>query len=299
MRKPLRFFVMTSESINNQIRNKIKINGGAVHYHGYSLSFPHGVGMGTLSKLYWKGEKGFEESTSRVLIELFKLNSVFFDIGSNFGFYSVLSKKVNPDLQVIAFEPFQIMARQNDLFRIHNDVKYTLIPKGVSDANRLEEFFVPEMLDQEKEVSTASFQKEFFFNTKFKSKSLKVECITLDTFVKDFFKSNMPEKGFCLKIDVEGHEMAVLRGSEQVLKSLRPMFVCEIDFKNAIEALEYFQRLNFEIFHIQPLGVVKFNAEDFLLKIKKNRDFLICPVERIKGSPHNFIAYHNFASAFQ
>src|SRR5688572_27590413 len=117
IRQPLRFLVSSSESINNQIRKKIKINGGSVTYYGYTLRFPNGVGMGILSNLYWKGERGFEEATGRVLIQLFKLNSVYFDIGSNFGFYSVLAKKVNPAIEVFAFEPFETMVRQNDLFR--------------------------------------------------------------------------------------------------------------------------------------------------------------------------------------
>ena len=295
VRKPFKVLSKTLDLVSRQIRKKVKVNSGAIHYYGIQLRFPTNVGRGVLSNIYWKGESGFEEATGKVLMEMFKRSSVFFDIGSNFGFYSVLAKKVNAQIQVVAFEPLASMVRQNHDFRKANDVEYTVLSKGLSDRNSVEELFVPEMPDTEKEISSASFDKDFFFNKKFEHTSVTIECITLDSFAEEYAHAG-ELTNLCMKVDVEGYELSVLKGAQKVLRSFRPLVVCEVDPKNAAPLFEYFRSLEFEIFHVQPLGLVKFSMNDFLSDFKKHRDFLITPREKLKDHHRNFYAHRQFAT---
>src|SRR5436190_4468237 len=55
--------------------------------------------------LFWGNVEGFEYHAVKVFIRLARTSGVFFDIGANIGYYSLLSEKINPELEIYAFEP--------------------------------------------------------------------------------------------------------------------------------------------------------------------------------------------------
>src|ERR1700730_16106652 len=57
--------------------------------------------------------------------------------------------------------------------------------------------------------------------------SIEVETVTLDSFGR---KHALPS---IIKIDVEGAEAAVLRGSEEIFRSAKPVVICEIHHAQA------------------------------------------------------------------
>src|SRR5687767_2594144 len=56
-------------------------------------------------RAFWLGTFGFESETTKVFWDLAVRSSVFLDIGSNTGYFSLLATAANPDLRVFAFEP--------------------------------------------------------------------------------------------------------------------------------------------------------------------------------------------------
>src|SRR5260221_11284345 len=84
---------------------KVKVNGTVVNYAGTTIRFPKSVGINICSRIYWLGTEGFEPLAGKTLLLLFMKADVFFDIGSNFGFYSVLGQKVMKGIEVFCFEP--------------------------------------------------------------------------------------------------------------------------------------------------------------------------------------------------
>lgn len=288
VRHPLQLLSRVFAGMIKQIQNKIKINTGVVSYYGYSLTYPRDVGIGALSNIYWKGEKGFEATTGQLLVQLFKQSDVFFDVGSNYGFYSVLAKKVNPRLSVTAFEPNTLMAKQNERFRLSNGVEYILDSRGLSEAPSELDFFIPQR-EGIKEVTTSSFNKNFFFNKKQKMEVSKVICTTLDD-AWDTFKIKGASPNVCIKIDVEGYEINVLRGASNVLESVRPIIVCEVEMapgRNPVLGLVYDK--DFEVYHIQPSGLVRILEADLRTHFGKERDFLFMPSEKSRFNGVNYV----------
>ena len=57
-----------------------------------------------LRELYWNYYKCDFEFTN-ILLDLTKNSKVFFDIGANIGYYTMIAKKANPELNIYSFEP--------------------------------------------------------------------------------------------------------------------------------------------------------------------------------------------------
>jgi FkbM family methyltransferase len=94
-----------------------------------------------------------------------------------------------------------------------------------------------------------------------------------------------------LKVDVEGHELSVLRGSEELLKRARPMVVCEVGHANLNGMAEYdlfrwLEARNFVAFGIllRPLSIRRIGAAEERLG-GSAEDALFVPVERVKTLP--------------
>lgn len=278
-RKPSKIFVSIATSMVRQIHRKIKINTGEINYNGYRIKYPENVGIASLSNIYWKGEVGFEPATGKVLIELFQNCNVFLDVGSNYGFYSVLAKKVNPGIEVAAFEPNALMALQNDMFRAANGLEFTLIRKGVSDISTTMKLFVPAR-DGLKEIGTSSFKEDFYYTSGATKNAVDVECITLD----EYWAKHMLEKRgtrACMKIDVEGFEFNVLNGSKTLIETIRPLIVCEVDFtaKNSHHVFSFLTERKYTIYLIQASGLIKLSIVDFNTNFGRDHDFLFLPNE--------------------
>ncbi len=91
--------------VADQIRMKVWVNGGTVNYDGMKITFPRNVGVSYASDIFWNDVDGFEPNTWRVIKHFLGQSSLFIDVGSNIGLYSILAKKVNPDLRILAYEP--------------------------------------------------------------------------------------------------------------------------------------------------------------------------------------------------
>ncbi len=88
---------------------------------------------------YWYGTR-FEEPTPAILQEWSVGASHFFDIGSNYGFFSFLLYSSVPQLEIFSFEPNpKTFARLSDICARNGATRIHPQPYGLSDAaGRLE-----------------------------------------------------------------------------------------------------------------------------------------------------------------
>ena len=134
--------------------------------------------------------------------------TLFVDVGANIGFYSLYSAtKISPHGKVYAFEPspstFQILQENIELNQHENAIQ--LHCSAVSD-HQGEILFLNSALNPESSrvVETAEIDN--------KTELIRIPCIDLDSF---FDNLNSPPIKL-VKIDVEGHELSVLRGMKKI-----------------------------------------------------------------------------------
>lgn len=165
----------------------------------------------------------YEEAVERMLSSHLRPGSVFYDVGAHIGVLSLVAARVvGTQGAVFAFEADPANAarleehvQRNGFEQIH------VVPCAVwSSGGRLpfERASAHSSLNQ---GAIAMKQAATTANT------LDVEAIALD----DFGRSHvLPD---LIKIDVEGVEAAVLRGSEEIFTARKPVLICEIHHAEA------------------------------------------------------------------
>lgn len=135
------------------------------------------------------------------------------DVGANVGLFTLaLHQRTR---QVIAFEPLPALAAE---LRHRFGPSVQVLEVALSDRAGATTLFVP-YEGQRAIESRASLNDDA--NPDFALRPLQVETRRLDAYGFD-------DVGI-IKIDVEGHELAVLRGAEQTIRRCRPVLVVEIE----------------------------------------------------------------------
>lgn len=180
-------------------------------------------------------------------------DSIVFDIGANIGAYSV--RIHNNRCKIVAVEPssqnFILLKRNIEHNKINNVL---LIYKALSDKNGYIEFY-----DDKSSGASSSLVKH---NNNMNS--YNVESIRLDDLIEQY-KINVKGKKICIKLDVEGAELDILKGSEKLLQNKDVNIIMEthpsiIDPKTVKEFLE---RHNFNVMFLnysQPFLLANKNS---------------------------------------
>lgn len=165
----------------------------------------------------------FWESKSRkIFSQLSKTSNVVFDIGSYSGIYTLLAAKSNNNVKTYSFEPnpelFIILSKNIKINRLKNSKIETL----ALDEN---EGVATLYINHERFSSAASLKK----NSN-QGASFQVKKTTLDSFVNREKITNID----LMKIDVEGYEINVLKGSLKSLTNFRPIILMESLSKDSL-----------------------------------------------------------------
>ena len=153
---------------------------------------------------------------------------LFLDIGANAGMSALSIFTLIPNARVISFEPNPIHYSYLDKLR-GKFSNFQYMPIGLADEAKFLDFYCP-IYNGKQMTSLASCDYDFakswlskgtvyFFDAqKLKIKKITIEVKTLDSFqLKPDF----------IKIDVEGFEYQVLLGSEETIRSCRPILLVE------------------------------------------------------------------------
>lgn len=196
----------------------------------------NGYGREIESTIFWNGLNAFEGNTLRWWKILSKRSQVILDIGANTGIYALLAKTLNPAAEVHAFEPisrvYSILAANIVLNQA------VLSPLAVHRVALSDYNGDGQMFDLPVEhMYTASLNKDIHAErgNPMAACTEQVKVERLD----HFLNSHHCEGLDLIKIDVESHEPAVLRGLGDWLPHFHPSLIVEIwnnDVGAAVEA---------------------------------------------------------------
>lgn len=209
------------------------------------------------------------------------------DVGANIGQTLNSILRLAPDRPYVGFEPQAYACSVIEIFIIENKLKDKIVlPIGLSNESGV--------------VGFDSFGLDFatFYNTGATTVSSFAEVQTLPVAKRhiivergdDIFRSLKIEDMALLKIDVEGAELAVLQGSEQTIKDMRPFITLEIlpphlrggtpkDFhEEGDEMLAWLRQRDLHLYQIDRDGRVK-KVSDRLDEKVRTRDYIAVPGE--------------------
>ena len=180
--------------------------------------------------------------------------SVVFDVGANVGEWTAFVLKYNPRAKLHCFEP--------SLFTFHQLTSRNF-PSHIACNNF-------GLSSSEGEAKLLIFKEGNVLNSLYRRENLqdmgiplqeKEERVRLKTLDNYCLERQIQQIDF-LKIDVEGHELEVLRGSSEMLRQERIGIIqfeyggCNIDSKVFLKDLfDAFQGLPYEFYKILPKGV--------------------------------------------
>lgn len=165
---------------------------------------------------------GNYEIRERRFVERFlKKGMTVFDIGAHHGFYTLLaSKKVGNEGLVIAFEP---SPRERKRLVLHVKLNccrnVTVEPFALSGVSGKSKMYIV----QGRDTGCNSLHMPIVNE---QVKEIEVDSTTLDNYIE---RNNISTIDF-IKLDVEGAELEILKGSKKLLSAKsRPVILCEVD----------------------------------------------------------------------
>lgn len=209
---------------------------------------------------------------------LFARSDQFIDVGSNFGIYSFMARRVNNKISVLSFEPLDNIANDYVVFQRYNGLTADDLHRiALSDASGEAVLNVPDVFHVDSKISSASLESDFSYNLKFNQDTKKISKIRLD----DFWKQNsrlFKSSGIVIKIDVEGHEAKVLRGGREFLTKFRPWLVVEVDLdeKRVNDFIHEIEKSGYMIYAITGYGYFKILLSQ-LSVYRGEKHFLLIP----------------------
>lgn len=220
------------------------------------------------NEIFWSGlTNGWEKISMRLWIELSKKSDFIIDIGANTGIYSLVSKSVNPNSHVFAFEPvkrvFEKLLFNNDLnnYNIHC---YELAISNYDGEAIIYDAPTPHIYSVAVNKNISGLSNTI--QTKIKTQKLS-----------SFIEREKIKKIDLIKIDVETHEPEVLEGMEEYLKLFKPTILIEVlNDEVGSKIQEIVKNIDYVYFNIDEV-----NSPKRVFEIKKSDyyNYLICTLD--------------------
>jgi FkbM family methyltransferase len=194
-----------------------------------------------------------EELHTRFFRQLVGPGMVVFDIGANVGYYTLQAAvRVRPDGQVHAFEAvsstYARLTRNLELNGLGNVLAHQ---RAVSDRRGRVEIFVGDASNTGTSRLSANPANP-------SGRSEEVEALTIDEYVEAQGVGAVD----VIKIDVEGAELAVLGGMNEVLRRGRPRLLVEVTHAVAGELFAHLGELGYRPSRITRRGLEPVRPEE-------------------------------------
>ncbi len=184
------------------------LSGIAAGLRLYASKHDHGYDLGTS-----------ELPVQKALREYLRGGDIFYDIGANIGFFSIIGALlVLPEGHVYAFEPvpqnalrIQMNAQLNDFHHV------SVIEKAVADSSRDGELILADH-PAGAVLASAGAPPDA-------THAIAIQLVAID----DLVMKNKLQPPTVVKIDVEGAEIEVLLGMSATIKKFSPVIIYEID----------------------------------------------------------------------
>lgn len=197
--------------------------------------------------------KAFETQEVCFLKKILKEGDIFFDIGANGGFYTVIASKiVGTTGHIYSFEPSKEELELLQLNVSTNNIENaTLVKKAVSNSKGYAQFALS------KDGAMNSLLKNSHPGQTIQEWQ-EVELTTVDDFIKELAISKVD----FMKIDVEGAEKLVFEGANKTLSKFENTVIlfeaCDLTSKgfgySTEDFLTFLMQHNFFLYHIDNTG---------------------------------------------
>jgi FkbM family methyltransferase len=171
------------------------------------------------------------------------------DVGANQGYFTYSMSKLFS--KVYAFEINEDLTKN---IASYNPGNIEIINKGLSSKTENTILYIP-IVDDFVLTGWASLTPNNCPNAQ-KHLKKQVQICPLDTF-------NINDVSF-VKIDVEGHELEVLKGAIQTITSYRPVILIEIKESNLNAVDEFFKQLNYLKYKLEDLIGIPGSKENYI-----------------------------------
>ena len=183
----------------------------------------------------------YENAQIKYLSNIFEKNRInyFFDIGANSGIYTLIIGKLFPDVQILSFEPikttFLKLTKNISLNRELKNIKgYNY---GLSDKN---------LKLKMKSLIKKGFVQSGGFSVVKNDENLQNLYTEYALFKRADDEFNIINQTICLKIDVEGHEIFLLDGLNNIFRNNKIFLQIEIFPSNYDKVSKRLFALNFK-----------------------------------------------------
>lgn len=198
-------------------------------------------------QVFWKGTVYYEPITTLVIQELLEPGATFVDVGANVGFFSLIASLTTPGIDVIAFEPNPKNVRIFNENVVANNLKNIRCePLALSDTIGTATLYL------NTSDMSASLLSDFQDDFNPATDSVQTQTTTLDCY---FEQHGTPNK-MVLKVDVEGHEVALLRGARRVLADCGPDLILEVLKPYPDEANVFLKQFGYHFYQITDEGLL-------------------------------------------
>ena len=161
---------------------------------------------------YWTGH--YELPTQEAIARELRQGDVFWDVGANAGFFSLLACRiVGPAGNVVSFDPDPRNCQSMQEACALNDLRnWSIVPQAISSDPGMVSFCYNEQGDSFGHLGKLGGGND----------CIEVEATTLDRAVKAFRPPQV------IKMDIEGAEGLAMIGSSHMLNSIRPTWIIEL-----------------------------------------------------------------------
>jgi FkbM family methyltransferase len=171
-------------------------------------------------KFYWAGtvEPGVQEALTRDL----RPGARFWDVGAHCGFFtSLASRLVGPQGEVVSFEPCdENRGRLTETVRLNDAANVRIVPWALGASSGTAQMRVGETSTT---WSTIAGERT-------NGQAVEVPQRTLDECARELEPPDL------VKIDVEGAELEVLEGAQELIESSAPKLIIEFHSVDALQA---------------------------------------------------------------
>jgi FkbM family methyltransferase len=228
--------------------------------------------------LFWGGIHAFENEEFPFFTKLISSCNLMLDIGSNIGYYTLLAKRFQPNIKIIAFEPMpSVFNYLNKNIQINNFKNVFTEQLALSNVNGNASFYtrinprmksIADQLPGDSSLDSSIVQSAI---------EVQVKLETLDNYVKQHL--NESENIDFIKIDTEATEHLVFQGAENVLTNHRPIIMCEvIKNKNQHDLEAIFSKHDYNYMRISNKELVLF---EHIVIEKPKEDYFFVPKEKM------------------
>tara|TARA_B110001452_G_scaffold265700_1_gene270896 strand:+ start:2691 stop:3584 length:894 start_codon:yes stop_codon:yes gene_type:complete len=196
--------------------------------------------------LFWKGiDYGFEPEVMWIYKIISKKVNYILDVGSNTGIYSLVSKSINQNSQVYAFEP--VKRTYNKLKRNININKFNINTFEIALSDKDGEntiFDVPNENQTSSSLSPLKLKK--WKGYKGEIIEYKIKTMRLDTFVLNNKIKNIE----FIKVDIECHEPEFIKGGINSIEKFKPIIIIEILYNKIGRLVQSEMSNDWEFYHL-------------------------------------------------